>query len=268
MPELKTPDGSIHYEVRGEGEPVVLLRGLGRSSRYWLGFEDLAAKSFKVITVDARGIGRSSRRQRWADSLFVLGEDVVAVLDELKISKAHVFGVSLGGMVALAAALAHPDRVKPNRSQLKYCWAAYCPPIGGGWVNLARGVFKRDVVFHQRLARSLVGKQAPSERIDELINAWKEVEAIEPVAPLSVVKQLGAAARFVVGHKLDSIKVPVMIMYGNEDTFVPSRNSKIIHRLIPHSRLVELEGAGHEATYDKPEEIIAEMKHFFLATCK
>ena len=108
MPDLVLPSGhKIYYETNGQGTPLVALRGLGRSMRHWLGYEKKLAKHFQVITVDARGIGRSAQKPGWMDTVFDLADDVAAVLDDLKITQAHILGVSLGGMVALAIGLKH-----------------------------------------------------------------------------------------------------------------------------------------------------------------
>src|SRR5688500_10048226 len=112
MPQVAKNKGAIFYEVHGEGPDLVMLRGLGRCVQHWLGYEQEMAKHCRVITIDLRGIGKTTLPLSVTDTLFDLSHDVTDVLDALKIERAHVLGVSLGGMLTLATGLRHPDRCK------------------------------------------------------------------------------------------------------------------------------------------------------------
>ena len=97
-------------KIKDHREPLLMLRGLGRSSWYWLGYDEILAEHFRVITVDHRGIGRSTVPQDWNDSIDDIAGDVIQVLEELQISRVHIFGfLSLGGMVAMSMAISDPD---------------------------------------------------------------------------------------------------------------------------------------------------------------
>src|SRR5688572_14196727 len=110
MALLERNGGALFYEVHGDGVPIVILRGLGRSVRHWLGFEHDLAADFKVVTMDLRGCGRTTVPATRGMTIFDLASDVAAVLDAAGIEKAHVMGVSLGGMVTLAFGLEHSER--------------------------------------------------------------------------------------------------------------------------------------------------------------
>ena len=109
---LERPDGSrLYYEVGGRGAPLVLIRGLSRSSAYWFDFRDLLEQHRTVLVLDNRGVGRSSTpRGPWSTE--DMADDVADVLRDSGVERADVFGISLGGMVAQHLALRHPHRVK------------------------------------------------------------------------------------------------------------------------------------------------------------
>lgn len=106
----------IHYTVQGEGEPVVLIHGLDSSGAInWERpgiVKRLTAKKWRVILPDARGHGRSEKPKEEGAYGTEMVEDVVRLLDHLKIDQAHLVGYSMGGMIALKCAVLHPDRVK------------------------------------------------------------------------------------------------------------------------------------------------------------
>ena len=117
MPFATARNARIHYTVHGDrrGTPVVLLQGLGLSSRFWFDVPELLSEDAetprRVIAVDNRGTGRSDKpRTPWTMS--TMADDVAAVLDDAGVEGAFVVGISMGGMIAQHVALRHPTRVK------------------------------------------------------------------------------------------------------------------------------------------------------------
>ncbi len=104
----------IHYETRGTGGPTaVLIQGLGLSSRFWFDVPDRLAAGrdpWRVLTPDHRGVGRSDR-PLGPYFMRTMADDVAAVLDDARVDRAYVVGISLGGMVAQHVAIRHPSRV-------------------------------------------------------------------------------------------------------------------------------------------------------------
>jgi len=113
--DFKSGDVKIHYIVQGNGTPVVLIHGLLSSAQMnWTlpGATALVAQHHQVIALDCRGHGNSDKPLEESAYGVPMVEDVVALLDHLGISKAHIVGYSMGGMIALKLAVLHPDRVK------------------------------------------------------------------------------------------------------------------------------------------------------------
>ena len=106
----QTDGAQLHYEIAGKGDPVLLIMGLGMASTAWWRTVPVLAKRLRVITFDNRGAGRSDA-PRGPYTLAQLAADAVAVLDAAGEERAHVYGFSLGGMIAQELALRHPERV-------------------------------------------------------------------------------------------------------------------------------------------------------------
>jgi pimeloyl-ACP methyl ester carboxylesterase len=132
MPKLKVADINIHYDEYGRGEPLLMIMGLGASSAAWE--PDLVqelAKSFRTITFDNRGTGQSDKPDK-PYSIEMFANDAAAVLDGLKIPRAHIFGVSMGGMISQELALrgrSHTARdtsrviVRSWKAASRACWS-------------------------------------------------------------------------------------------------------------------------------------------------
>src|SRR2546422_8912476 len=101
----------IYYEVDGSGEPLLLIMGLGANATGWYAQIPALSKEYQVITFDNRGAGRSEKPNE-PYTMPQMAEDAIGVLDTLGIGAAHVFGMSLGGMIAQELILRHPERVK------------------------------------------------------------------------------------------------------------------------------------------------------------
>jgi len=100
----------IYYETSGNGPPLTLIMGLGCSARQWQWMLPVFSGSFQVITFDNRGVGRTSKPDmEYTTDLFA--EDTCALLNILGIEKTHIFGASVGGMIAQKFALKYPEMV-------------------------------------------------------------------------------------------------------------------------------------------------------------
>jgi pimeloyl-ACP methyl ester carboxylesterase len=252
----------IHYEVRGEGPDLVMLRGLGRNIKHWLGFDKIAAEHFRTITIDARGLGKSTRQMSPLDTIYDLADDVVRVLDDVGVEQSHVLGVSLGGMVTMAMGLRHPARTSSLVIINSSIAGSGHPRLSlPAWLLLARAVALGPAIYDD-LARLLLGPEAAPELRKKVAREWLKIDQSMKVSPGLIVKQIVAASRFRVRDELGNISVPTLVLYGMGDQFVPNANSDLIARLIPRAKKVGIEGAGHELTIDRPEEAIEEIRKF------
>src|SRR5438093_13182896 len=101
----------VYYEEHGSGEPLLLIMGLGANAEGWYGQVPAFSREFRLIAFDNRGAGRSEKPNE-PYTMRQLADDAAGLLDALEIGSAHVFGVSLGGMIAQELVLSHPPRVR------------------------------------------------------------------------------------------------------------------------------------------------------------
>lgn len=265
MAFVSGPKGNIYYDLKGQGEPIVMLRGLGRSSRYWLGYDEYLARYFRVITVDYRGIGRSTAPMSWLTTIEDMAGDVKQALDELGISSSHIFGLSLGGMVAMALASKFPNYCKgliiANASTADSSSSRIALPAVR---ELARAALTGKSL--QKTLMHLVTTERVEGRIgNEILDRWHEIIADEGMPVTTVLKQLLAASRFRIKGRIDAYAIPTLILYGNQDKFVPCANSKKLSRLIEGSELKSIRGVGHEITIGQEELLTKIIKGFALS---
>jgi 3-oxoadipate enol-lactonase len=260
MSELTTKHGVIEYSEHGEGQPLIMLRGLGRTVRHWAGFERQMARHFRVITFDLRGIGTNKVPISPRHSLFDVAEDIVEILDHLKIEKASLLGVSLGGMVALACGLRFPERVHSLiivNSSIAGQKIMRLTPIALATISRAAWDPKN---LESKLVDVLTGPDLPTPKKKKIADLYNQIRTENGMPLKAVASQLAGAARFFVADRLKGMKPPTLVIYGSNDRFVPVENSKRIASLIPDAKLFELKNAGHEAHLDKPEEFISAVK--------
>ena len=235
----------IHYEVLGDSGPwIVLLQGLGLSSRFWFEVpERLVSGPHRVIVLDNRGTGRSDRPggiYRMAH----MADDVVSVMDAAGADKAVVVGISMGGMIAQHVALRHAVRVSglvllatsPGLPHMRL-------PGVRTLATLLSLPLRRDR-GGPGLARLLL-PVAHLPRARELLSKWPAALAEAPVAARSFFAQLAAVALHTTGFRLREVRCPTVVVTGSEDLLVHPANSSVIAARIPGAFLEVLPNVGH-----------------------
>ncbi len=253
MPFVSRLHGEIFYDVKGYGEPLVMLRGLGRSSRYWLGYDEYLAQYFRVITIDQRGIGQSTAPLNWLTTIEDMAEDVIDVLNAVGVDAAHVFGLSLGGMIAMAMGAKYPSYCR--RLIIANSSSADSSPSRikiTALKQLIKAAIKGNTT-HRTLMELVTTKRVEQRIGYEILNRWREIVEEEGIPIETALKQLVSASRFRIKGRIDTTLVPTLILYGNQDQFVPTINSKQLHTIISGSKLKVIRGVGHEITIGQEE---------------
>lgn len=254
------------FRFRGAGTPtklpIVLLRGLGRSSGFWLEFSEKLAEHGDVVCIDLLGTGLS--RSDWGrGSIQAFAADVEHTLKGLGYSAVYFVGISLGGMVALElsarseavkklAVLASSSRgvgeqrIRP-RALIRLLWS-----------------LRSGVPSNKELAPFLVSYETLSQRPD-LPEVWDQLWRKEGFKTLPVVRQLLAAAFFDARPALAKIQVPILFMVSKADGLVPWRNTLRLWERSQHCRLVVLENYGHDFPTEAPDEVIGHLIEFFAS---
>jgi pimeloyl-ACP methyl ester carboxylesterase len=248
MPKIKTNNIELYYEIHGEGEPLVLISGLGYSSWQWHKMVPLLAEKFKVITFDNRGVGQSDK-PAGPYTAGMLAQDTVGLLDALGIEKAVIVGHSMGGFIAQAIALDFPQRVE----KLILCSTNFGGPNHAPITPEAMKVLT-DVTSDAltRFKNGLVVSTAPgwSERNPVMIEEWIQWRVANPIEPVHYQAQMAIglgllpeAAAF--ENKLPRLNVPTLILFGAHDKVVPPANADLLAQKIAGSTVVIFPDAGH-----------------------
>ena len=216
----------IAYFVQGKGEPVVLIHGwLSSAGVNWAlpGVSGLLARDFKVIALDVRGHGLSDKPLKEEAYGPELVEDVVRLLDHLKIKKAHIVGYSMGGIIAGNFIVKHPDRVLSGT-------------LGGmGWL-------KKGSVAQFGFGR--IGRRDPNPKAHAICG--------RSLAKLALTEE-----------QIKSIRVPVKVLVGSEDNFVRRLYVEPLQKVRKDWPVVEIKDGNHITCIMKPqfrEEIAAWLK--------
>jgi pimeloyl-ACP methyl ester carboxylesterase len=264
MPRVEVNGVHIAYEAHGRGEPLVLVHGYCGSRNIWkLQIPDFA-RHYRVITVDLRGHGDSDKPRGDAHySIPICADDLNGLLEGLGIERAIFMGQSMGTLVCQQMCLTHPRRVKA----LVLAGAlAGSPPAGtivGPWV---------ERIIREIEARGL------EEYITALVPFWFspgfDLELVrsftadcDKVAQHAAISFCRAVSGLSIRDQLPEIKVPTLLIVGENDGRTPVEESEHMNRHIPDAWLKVIKGAGHMANVEKPEEFNRAVRTFLRAAC-
>jgi 3-oxoadipate enol-lactonase len=262
---VEVPGTELNYERAGQGEPLLLIQGMSGSHLAWgRPFSSLLEQSFEVISFDNRGIGLS-RRVTEAFSIAEMAADTAALLDALEIERAHVLGISMGGMIAQELVLAHPERLRSLILGCSYCGGPGSqlmdPADFQGLVEaMASGDAER--VFRAMWELNL----SPRFRQDESGYAgFTEMARALPAPRETIGLQVQAIAAHDTSARLPGIATPTLVVHGTEDRVLGYPNGPLIASLIPGARLETLEGVGHMFWWEQPERAAELVRQHALA---
>ncbi len=255
-------EAGIYFEEMGKGEPVVLVNGLSRSGRHWLGFDAEMARNFRVIKIDNRGAGRSRQvRTGYAMTVPDMARDTLEVMNALGLNSAHIVGCSLGGMIGLGVCLQDQTRVRSLTMINSSIGGNLYPRISiRAVVGLLTSAASSRDVYVQAANYLIAG--VSEERRNWIIDQWRSFDQIEAPTFKLINQQLLAAARFQVKDRLKEIQLPILIYNARDDIFVPIVNSALLHAHLPSSKLKIVPVGGHEVMVSRPEETARDIAGF------
>ena len=242
----------LHVEREGTGEPLLLVTGFAISSEIFRTVVPSYATQFDCIRYDNRGAGRSPAPWRLT-SIPELAGDAVRLLDALGLDSAHVYGLSMGGMVAQEMAIRFPDRVRAL--------------VLGGTTHGG----PRAVLPSPKVAAALGTRGAPARLRAELVGRAlfsERFRAEHPDLVRAHLRDLGqhrSSVRGLTSHwwasvyhdtraRLGRIVAPTLVLHGGADELTPVENARRLAALIPDATLAVVEGAGHGYLLEQPEE--------------
>lgn len=261
MPKTKINNIDIYYEVHGAGEPLLLIMGLGANATAWVLQIEEFSKHYTVIAFDNRDSGRSEKMAA-SYSMRQMASDAIGLLDELSIGTAHVFGMSMGGMIAQELVLHYPDRVRSlvlGGTMAGGPQAVMAgPQLITEWISIAGLPLEQKIEAGLRFLYSDGFIAENKERLLE--RSLTNSHLMAP--PNALQRQIMAVMGYNVHDRLREIDAPTLVLTGTDDKIVPSANSKILVNGIPAADLVEFEYAGHGFIIEKAQETNAHVLDF------
>jgi pimeloyl-ACP methyl ester carboxylesterase len=252
MPLARRDDVELHWDSTGGGAPVLLIMGLGMTATGWWRTIPVLAEELRVIAFDNRGVGRSSR-PAGPYTVPQLADDAVAVLDAAGVGRAHVYGISLGGMIAQELVLRHPERV--DALVLGATTPGGDAAVAADDATLAFFRRRAEMPAEEAVWASVpynYGERTRAKHADR-IGADVAERLRYPIEPEPYVAQLDAALGHDTADRLGQIDAPTLVVHGDADRMVAPQNARFLAGAIPGADLLMLQGAGHLYPTDDPD---------------
>jgi pimeloyl-ACP methyl ester carboxylesterase len=248
MPLAKVGAISLSYDVLGDGQPLVMINGFASARNGLFILARAFAKEYRVITFDNRGIGGSDK-PAGVYTMTMMADDTIGLMDFMGIDKAHLLGMSLGGMVAQQIAIDHPERVK----KLILCsTSAGGQPLKDMLFDLTEATTPGWNRSQSDLASADLGKLViamTSRTFNQPFSRWLFVSLNKFLLNSGTLKvpagQLAAMLTHDVLDRLHLIQAPTLVMTGSQDRLMPPHSSEELAARIAGARLVILEGGSH-----------------------
>jgi 3-oxoadipate enol-lactonase len=249
MAFVENEGARIYWDEQGQGEPVLLIMGLGYPSAMWHRTRPALAARYRTIALDNRGAGRSDTPPG-PYSMRLMASDAATVLDAAGIESAHVIGVSMGGMIAQEFVLQYPQRVL---SLILGCTAAGGPTAVRAEAEATQMLMMREKMSPEQAAEAAVpfiyDGSTPRERIEEdlaIRRPWFP-------SPEGYAAQLQGILGWEAYSRLGQIVAATLVIHGESDRLVQPGNANLIAGRIPGAKLVMIPSASHLFLTDQTE---------------
>lgn len=266
MPTLTNRQPYIYYETLGDvaRPPLLIIAGITDYTAKCQWQASALSDDFYVILFDNRGAGRSETPQP-GYTMDDMADDAAAVLDTLDIDSAHVFGFSMGGMIAQHFALRYPQRVR--RLVLG------CTTAGGALTvqpeeqvvtalmnPLSTGDRRQD--FYAGMWISLSDACITGQL--DIVERLADLAAENPQTPIGYAGQMQAVLSHDVSDRLDEIHAPTLVLHGETDRLIPPENGRLLAAAIPGARFILYPDAGHLFFIERADEANRDIRRFLL----
>jgi len=253
---------NMEYYDEGAGPPLLLIMGLGGQASSW--GEPLLKQLqgyFRTIRFSNRGTGATDK-PAGGYTIRQMADDAAGLMETIGLDQAHVFGISMGGMIAQELVLHHPQRVQGLVLGCTTCGPAHSIPVPAQ--TLAQFGQIMQLPMEERIERFweiTVTPEFKEERADFLRHIL-EIGMATPTPMETFGLQFAAIQAMDTYDRLPQIKSPTLIIHGDRDTLVPVENADILHERIPGSRVRIVQGTGHCFFWENPDEVVEEVVKF------
>ena len=244
----------MYYEIHGEGEPLVYITGAGGNTTQCYGYIPVYSREYRLILFDSRGAGQSDAPDM-PYTMEIMADDLAGLLDTIGINASHIWGVSMGGMIAQQFALRYPEKV---RSLILAC--TYCGGPGSSLMTdpeVMRATERMQGLPLKESMMEMLRLMVSQKFIDDnpgLIREMVEQMTKHPAPPHGRMRQTEAAMAHNTYERLPEIKAPTLVIHGDADKLINVENSRIIASRIPGAELVILKNMGHLFALEAEDE--------------
>ncbi len=260
MPRILCNDVALRVEEVGSGPPLLLIMGLGASLETWIAQRDVFSTRHRVVMFDNRGAGASDcPPPPW--TVPDMAADAVAVLDALRIERAHVLGVSMGGMIAQEMAIRWPERVDRMVVALSF---ARPDPVRRAFLLFRRWARLQGVDLVQEGVANLPWLVSPRVlndpgRLEEILG----VVGTMPLMPADAyAHQIDAILEHDTLSRLGRVRAPTLVLAAAEDVLTPLYLSREIVNAIAGAQMVVLPRGNHAVQIEEPAAFNAAVLEF------
>lgn len=249
----------LHYEEHGQGEPLVLLHGLGSSSQDWELQVPELSRHYRVILMDIRGHGQSAKPRR-GYQIKTFSEDLLALLDHLDTGPVHFVGLSMGGMVGFQFAVDHPHRLR------SLCIVNSAPEVKRHnlehWIWWAKRWSLARLLSVETVGQGLAARLFPKPEQGELRRKMAERWARNDKR--AYLKSFDAIVDWGVQERIGKIQCPTLVIAADHD-YTPIQQKERYVALMPHATLAVIEDSRHATPLDQPEVFNQTLLRFLAA---
>jgi pimeloyl-ACP methyl ester carboxylesterase len=264
MEKVQINGVELAYEIAGAGTPVVLIHGAQGDQTMFSGLAPALATKYRVLTFDQRGSGLSEKPHT-EYSIVQLADDTAALMEHAGFNRAHIVGVSMGGMIALEFALRHSEKTRALVLGCTTPGGPHAVRIGG---DAFTNAYSTRAMSSEERGRALAEAAFTKSYIEghpEIVPNMIEARRQRPIDSAALEGRLKAAMRHDVYDRLGQIKCPTLVITGKDDALISWENSRLLAEKIAGAEFVLLEPAGHCFWIEQPEKSRRAMEQFLGA---
>ncbi|HON58678.1 MAG TPA: alpha/beta hydrolase [Smithella sp.] len=262
MEYVAVRDLKIRCEVSGTGYPLVLIMGLTASMDWWdKELIDALASRYQVLIFDNRGAGFTVTPEEGEFTAEMFADDTVALMDAKGISRAHILGMSMGGLIAQELAIKYPERVNKLILACTFCGGRHMiqasPEVMKILLDKSGGL---DGIFDRALQLMFTPDFLASH--GEYVKNFRERYMRAPISAANALRQFMACGKSDTYDRLPEIKNPTLVLSGLDDPLIPPANSHILAERIPNAKLIQYRGTSHGFITEVRDQFVKDLLDF------
>lgn len=251
---------NMFYELKGSGEPILFLHGLGSSTIDWEYQIDYFANHYQTITLDMRGHGQTAK-PKGPYSISMFAKDVAAFIKALELPRVHVVGISMGGMIALQLASDNQELLKSL--VVVNSLAHYKLKTPGDYYGFYKRLLLIRFLGMAKIGEVIGGNLFPEEHQANIRKVFKERWAKNDKS--SYAAAMKAIVKWSVEDGLEHIQIPTLIVTGDQDYSPVSEKAALVKRLA-NAKLTVIENSRHGTPIDQAEQFNKAVDDFLKAS--